>query len=190
MSKDKELLVDTNSLVNLLDIEGTRGLDILFSEGRQVVITKTIEKEVLKGFRSKPELAAKWDSWIADNQQSGKLKVVENVIDYGSRRNAGEDTLKDYAKKFGADIDIRAIAEEKGFITSFFSGIKSAGSFENALAEKGFSDKPHLTRNVRRLYCGEYQQRQYPRCTKWVLNKESAVDRCYYADDSKLMVAA
>jgi len=138
-NKPRELLVDANSLIGLLDIDGTKGLDILFSEGRQVVITETILGEIERDRDDFPQ-KAKWDSWLADNQQSGKLKVVENVIDYGSRRNAGEDTLKDYAKKFGADIDIRAIAEEKGFITSFFSGIKSAGSFENALAIQGFSD--------------------------------------------------
>jgi len=143
-NKPRELLVDANSLIGLLDIDGTKGLDILFSEGRQVVITETILGEIERDRDDFPQ-KAKWDSWKAENQQSGKLKVVENVFDYGGRRNAGEDTLKDYAKKFGADIDIRAIAEEKGFITSFFSGIKSAGSFENALAEKGFSDKPHLT---------------------------------------------
>jgi len=188
MSKSKELLVDTNSLVNLLDIEGTRGLDILFSEGRQVVFTETINDEILEGFKNKPTLQAKWDSWLADSQQSGKLKVVENVVDYGSRRNAGEDTLKDYAKKFGADIDIRAIAEEKSFITSFFSGIKSAGSFENALAEKGFSDKPHLT--VGGFIAENIKNGNIPVTEGLALNKESAVDRCYYADDSKLMVAA
>jgi len=188
MSKSKELLVDANSLVNLLDIEGTRGLDILFSEDRQVVFTKTINDEVLKGLEHFPELETKWDGWIAENQQSGKLKVVENVIDYERGNNAGEKTLKDYAKKFGADIDIRAIAEEKGFITSFFEGIKSAGSFENALAEKGFSDKPHLT--VGGFIAENIKNGNIPVTEGLALNKESAVDRCYYADDSKLMVAA
>lgn len=133
--KPQVLLVDTSTISRLIDVGGEAELDLLFRSNRQVVITNTVHKEIVKGLGEGTSTRIAYENWFNSNQDK-ILHATDIDLPLGPK-NVGEQSLDAFAAKYGDQYDIRALADEKGFINSFLN------DSEKNILDKGYSGKAY-----------------------------------------------